>query len=270
MKAIFLRIIKDRRKSLLIYFLVSVIFLWMYIAIFPYIQSQSQELQQLMQAYPESLLKAFNIKISELTFTELEPFLAMEHFSAIWPILLIALAISLAGGAIGGEIEKGTIEILLSQPLSRAKLFLGKYLGALFLILIFVLFSIISIFPLAWMYNVELQVKNYFTFGILGFFFGWVVFSLGILTSSIFSEKGKANFLAAGIVVVMYGLNIISSLKENLENLKFFSFFHYYDASAALINNKVDNLSFIVFAIVILITSILAGFWFSKRDIATS
>lgn len=267
---VFWRVLKDRKISLLIYCLAAIGFLWMYIALFPAIQSQAEQLQKLIETYPKSFLDAFGFESAELAFGHLENYLATEMFSMIWPIMLMALLIAQGGSAIAGEIEKGTIEIVLSQPASRLKIFLGKYLSGVAALFIFTTVTVAAVFPLAAAYNVDYKLANFVTMGALGFLFGLTILSMTMMFSAIFSEKGRVYFLSAGILVVMYVVNIISALKDNLENLKYFSFFHYYDTAEALTKNHIDNLTILVFLGVAIVCTALAALWFKNRDIAVS
>ncbi len=268
MLAVFWRTIKDRKYTILAYFLAAVLFLWMYVSLFPFIQEQAEELKKALDVYPESFMQAFGIENQQLLFEKLDNFLAAEYYSFIWPIMVIALLISLGGYSIAGEVEKGTMETLLAQPISRVKLFFEKYLAGLFIFIIFVIVSVFAVVPLAEAYNIDYQFNHYITVAILGFMFGLAIFSIASLLSAIFSEKGKAYFITAGIIIVMYVLNIMATLKESLADLKYFSFFYYYDYSKALFDNQIDDLAFWVFLGVSVVCTALAVFWFSKRDIS--
>ena len=240
----------------------------MYVSLFPFIQEQAEELKKALDVYPESFMQAFGIENQQLLFEKLDNFLAAEYYSFIWPIMVIALLISLGGYSIAGEVEKGTMETLLAQPISRVKLFFEKYLAGLFIFIIFVIVSVFAVVPLAEAYNIDYQFNHYITVAILGFMFGLAIFSIASLLSAIFSEKGKAYFITAGIIIVMYVLNIMATLKESLVDLKYFSFFYYYDYTKALFDNQIDDLAFWVFLGVSVVCTALAVFWFSKRDIS--
>ena len=129
MKALFLRTIKDHRISLLIYLIIGTAFVWMFVSLFPSMADKADELTKLIENYPEALMKAFGIGENVQIFYSLETFMSLEHYSLMWPILLIALTVSYASSSLAGEVEKGTIEFLLSLPMTRWKVFSAKYLA---------------------------------------------------------------------------------------------------------------------------------------------
>jgi ABC-2 type transport system permease protein len=263
---IFLRTIKDRKISLIIYIVASVGFMWMYIAMFPSMQDQAANFQELMKSYPQEFLKAFNIE--ELSFDKIEKFLAMEDFSIIWPLMVMFMMISVAGGVLAGEIEKGTAEIILSKPVSRLRIFFGKYLAGMFILAVFTACSVFFVAPLCTLHNVDYVMENYVRMAAIGFLFGLAVFSLAIMFSAFFSERSKPYMFSGGILVLMYVANIVANLKDQLKNFKYLSFFHYYDQNQALIHNTIETNSIIVFAGVAVFCTVIGAIYFSKRDIA--
>ena len=127
MLTVFLRTIKIRFWATLVYIIVGVLFVWMFVGMFPSFADKADDLNQLMELYPEKMMEAFGVKDAVSIFASVENFLAVENYSFLWPILAIALAISLGGFSVAGEIERKTIEFLLAQPISRSGLFWGKY-----------------------------------------------------------------------------------------------------------------------------------------------
>lgn len=270
MKAIIIRTIKDRAISTLIYILGEIIFLWMYISIFPSMSKQSAELSKAFEAYPESLMKAFGITDMAAMFNHIENFLATENYSFLWPIIAIALVVSIGGYAIAGEIERKTIETLLAQPISRLKLFLAKYLSGLFIYIIFTAITVFAVIPLSKMYDVAYNSSAHISMFFLGLLFGTTIYSLSFLFSAMFSERAKAYFLTVGIVICMYAINIAASLKDSLSDMKYFSFFYYFDTNKALIDHRIEPLSIYVFCSTILICTLLAALIFNRRNITVS
>ena len=266
MFTIFWRTIKDRKISLIVYCLAAVLFMWMYVAMFPSIQKQSEALSGFMDSFPEAFFKAFGIE--ELDMSTIESFLAMEHFSMVWPIMAIIMLLAIGGTGISGEVENGTAEILLSRPVSRLNIFFGRYLAGIFSLLVFTIVSIFIIIPLASLHNVDYAVRNFVLVAIISFLFGWAIFSVSILFSAIFSEKSRVYMITGGILLVMYVLNIVAAIKANLNDLKYISFFHHYSYNDALIRNTINSTNVLVFVVVAVVCTAAAAMWFKKRDIA--
>jgi len=270
MLSIILRSLKDKKMQLLIITASAISFLEMYIALFPALQKQAASMAKLLQNYPEGFLKTFNIDRSSLTFEKVGQYLAMEQFSFVWPILAIVLAIGFANYAFAAEKEQGTIELLLSQPISRAKLFISRYLSGLIGVVAFSAISILAIFPLAALHKVSVQPRGVFVLLGLSLLFAWAIYGIAFWVSVIFSEKSRASFMVGGVLILMYVLNILGNLKDSLHAIKYFSFFYYYNPNLAIDKGQVLNGSILVFVAAIIITFCLGLFWLNRQDLTTS
>ncbi|TSC94937.1 MAG: ABC-2 type transport system permease protein [Candidatus Berkelbacteria bacterium Athens1014_28] len=267
MLSLIARTIRDRRSVMIIYIVAALAFLVMYISIFPAFKDQQAQFDQIIKTMPEGMMKAFNM--GDYSLSNFESYISTEEFSLMWPLLLIIMSISFAGQFFAGEVDKGTIEFLLSQPISRAKLFFARYFSGLLMIFAFVTLTVFSTIPIAKMFSVSTQSSHYLSQATIGFLFAWAIYSIAIFLSSLFSEKGKVYFISAGVLVLMYVLNIAAGLKNSLEKLQYLSFFHYYNPSDALIRNHIDKTAVLVFLGVILTFSVLGYMIFNRRDIAT-
>lgn len=268
MLAIFLRTIKDRKISLAIYSATGVGLLWIYVLLFPSIQAQAEGFGELMKNYPEGFLKAFGIE-DGLILSTLEGFLALEQFSLVWPIIVIFLLVSLAAAGIAGEVEKGTSEIILARPVSRRNIFVGRYLAGVSILIVFIVFSVFSVVPLAGFHGIDYAMEGYVAISIIGFLFGIAVFSMAMFFSAISSERGRVYMATGGILIVMYVLNLVSALKDDLGNLRYLSFFHYYDPTQALVHSSISGGAILVFIVISVACAVTGAVLFSRRDIKT-
>src|SRR4030043_806883 len=162
---LFTKVLKTNRVSLVIYNAICIGFVWFYAAFFPSIFKESEKLKEAFKAYPQDLMKAFGIEIDKF-ISSFEGFMAGEYFSMLWPIIVIVLIIAYAGSAIAGEIESGTIELLLAQPISRLRIFLSKYFSGLFIVTVFIAISNVSVIAFARLYNVAFHWQNFVTVSI--------------------------------------------------------------------------------------------------------
>lgn len=269
MLTLIIKTIRKNLSSVAIYTAISAAFVWMYVAMFPSFFEGRDKFAEALDAYPEGIFEAFGIEL-ETFLSSLEGFISGEHFSIVWPIILIILTLSYASAAIAGEIDKGTIELLLAQPISRLKIFLAKYFSGVAIIIAFILLSNFSVVPFALLHNVDFKIESYFTISVIGFLFAFAIYGICIMLSSLSSSRGRPMAITGGILIIMYALNVFSALQESVENLKYASFFHYYDYTSAMLNNQLDILNVGVFLTVGIITSVAAAVIFVKRDIATT
>ena len=163
MTAIFWRSIKDRRISLIVYMAAALLFMWMYVAMFPSIAAQAESFTALIESFPPAVFEAFGIE--DLNMSTIESFLSVEHFSLVLPIMLIFMLTSVAGRALAGEIELGTVELLIARPVSRLKLFVARYAAGMGILITFTVISVFTIIPLAGLHGVEyLSFFHYYAY----------------------------------------------------------------------------------------------------------
>jgi ABC-2 type transport system permease protein len=262
-----LKLLKDNKLSLIVYTIASLLFALMYVSMFPSMAKQSEQFMEAFKNYPKDMMEAFGIEISQLSFSNVQSFLAMENFSLMWPIMVFAMSISLASSAIAGDIEKGTMSIFLSQPISRVKLYYSKVLSGFLFISIFVVLSVFLIPIIIALQNIDFKFNGFVMMAIIGWFFSMAIYGVMMFLSSIFSEKGKVMFMGVGLIVLMYAINVVANLKDSLDKLKYLSFFHYFDQQNALVNAKIDWHSIVVFTLVAVVCIISGSVIFKKRDI---
>lgn len=268
MFSVFTRIIRDKRNAFLAYSIGAILTIEMYIALFPAIRDQAQQLNKLLEAYPKGLMEAFGFNGTEALFSRLESFMSTEYFSFFWPIMVITMLVAFANLMIVAEIEKGTIELTLAQPISRLKLFVSRYLAGVVYFVCFGVLSIFAIIPLARLHNISYQLDHYYTMLGISLLFGLAVFSIAVFFSAIFSEKGRATAFTAATLMGMYVANIAASLETSLENLRYFSLFYYFNPNQVFGSNVIVEYSVPVFVGITIVFTLAAAYWFNRRDVA--
>ncbi|NTV31640.1 ABC transporter permease subunit [candidate division WWE3 bacterium] len=263
-----IRTLYDQRNLVLGYSIVAVLLLWLYIGIFPTFQGQAEQLNQVIAQLPEAFLKAFNITDLSQSMSSVESYLSSKHFALMWPLMSIMLSIGLAGNNIASEIESGRIEFLLSQPISRVKLFLGRWISSAIILLLFTITSVLTAIPIAQLYGIGIEPVAYWYMTVIGYMFSLSVLSLSMMVSALVTERSKVTLMTSLLMLGTYILNIVAELVPDYEKLKYFSAFHYMDANMALINHSLSVQSIVVFLGVSLITVCVGLVGFSRRDIA--
>lgn len=256
----------QKRVAIIAYSLGGVALVWMYVAMYPSLAAQVGTYNELLKSMPTSILRAFGAdKIGLMNF---EGLLGTKQYGFTWPLMLLFLMVSLAGSSITGEIEKTNIGLWLSQPVSRAQIFWSKYIGGMIALLIFLLFSVVAVLPIAALYKVDVSAADIWRLTLTGGLFGWAVFGLTMLVGAIFSEKSRVYGTVAGLLLLMYVANIVAGLNDKLVKLKYVSFFYYYNVSDLLTGGHIMASSVLVFVVIGLVASVGAVIVFARRDIA--
>lgn len=259
--------LKNHYKSLLIYSaIMSLFFVW-------FVTFYDPELfvgmEELFENYPEAIRQI----VGEFyNLAEFGGFLNVYLFAVSFFYFGIYFILKSAQN-IPKEIEDKTIDLLLSKPLKRSELTLGKYFSLIIEILIiyyFVMMSVlfgILIFPSVTIYDIYL---NEIMFAFLwNFIFMVSLISTGYFFSS-FSSSKRALAYALGVVIFFYAVGQFwQSFPEGTQNVKLISIFFYSDMSNLLVNHVWDTVGYkvlflLIYSGVLTVTSIVI---FNKRDI---
>jgi len=183
--------------------------------------------------------------------------------------LNLVFAVGFGAAAVAGERQRGTLEILLSRPLSRRTTYVTLGLaGALFIGVTVAGFLVgayvgsgltgrldelgTSDLPLLWLNAVLL-------FGAFG--------AIALAMSVSFDRLSPALGISLAVVLVSYFLDVLGSLWPDAKWLQPYSLFHYLDAKAVLAG-LADPRDFVVLAAVIAVAVGAALMIFPRRDLA--
>ena len=259
--------LKKDYKSLLIYIaILSFFFLW-FISFFD--PELLAGLEEAFEAYPETI----RLMVGEFaSLGEFGGFINIYLFSISWFYFGIYFILKSAQ-SIPKEIENKTIDLVMSKPITRTELSLGKYLTFIVEI-IFLFYGImvsvllgILIFPTATANEIFL---NEIMFAFLwNFIFIIALISTGYFFSTFLSSK-RALAFGFGVVIFFYAVGQFwKAFPEGAQEIKRISIFFYSDMSNLLVNHGWDNVGLHIiilsgYSIVLTISAIII---FNKRDI---
>lgn len=169
----------------------------------------------------------------------------METLFALGPYVFIFLIPAITMRSFAEERKSGTMELLLTKPLTDWDIVLGKFLACFLLVLVALLPTIIYYFSVSALGNPS---GNIDTPGIIGSYIGLALLagvfcSVGIVASSITSNQIVAFILAAFLCFIVFsGFESMSTLNvwsENALLIKQFGILYHYEAlSKGLIDSR--------------------------------
>ena len=231
------------------------------VASFTAIEGSAEQLNQLMEAYPKGMLEAFGVtNLGDPTNYLQSQFLGLAPLAlSFFPILALA-------GAIAGSEERGTIDVLLGNPLPRWQLVAGNFLAtALSLLGICAIVGLLT-WGTAALVDVDLSWRE-IADGMLNLWPITLAFgSLALLCSSLFHRRALAISIPAFLLFGMYLVDTIGRASEDLEDWRPVSAFYYYGSA---IEHGIDWAHFGGITLVALALVLLATLAFRRRDIYT-
>lgn len=260
-----LRELKDRKWSLLAFCLGSLTLLWLYVATFRSSQASSQQLQELVKNYPKGFLDAFGL--SDLSPDTVEKYLNAKHFSFLWPLLAIILALSRASGQIAGEVQSGTMGLLLALPKKRWQILSAKYCAGLVTVTVFSAVSVFGVIPLAAAYSIPTHFTVLMGAWLLCTLFMGAVYSVAFAVSASVSSTGKVVSILGGVLVASYAAHIAALITNSLSALKYVSIFYYFDTAKVLATGHIQTSALLVFGSLIVVGFALGLWRFGRRDV---
>jgi ABC-2 type transport system permease protein len=173
----------------------------------------------------------------------------------------------IAASSIAKEIEGKTIDLLLSNPISRKQIVLEKFIGLIPMSIIVNFLTMLVIMGITIALNESINYGNLVIVHLISILYFLAVISIGILLSAIIDDKMKSSIFLIGVLVGMFVLNSISLLSPDYEVLGYFSFLHYFDTYTVLKSGAIDGIGLLVFIAVTVLCLTSAMLYFEKRDI---
>ncbi len=164
-------------------------------------------------------------------------FLTGEVFSLVGPIAIIVLATTIGSRALAGEEENHTMDLLMSNPISRSSLILEKVQA---MVAWAVLFGVVT-FSATWI-GVriggldEVGVEGIASISLLLTLFGLVYGGIALLFGAATGKRGVATMVTTGIALVTWFMFSFFPLSETFEPIASLSPFHWYLGSDPLLN----------------------------------
>lgn len=264
LKTVLLKTLRDKRKTFLWWALgTSLLVIW-YSIMFTSIEGiDVSAVNQMMESdFIQGLLGgAYDL-------TTPEGWLGAELLPLLGPLIFIVFAISFATSTLTGEEERGTLNLLLTNPITRMTVYLEKFfamiLGVLALGVVFWVGNIIGTSAASMGLSFLSLAEVTFSLVLLGMLFGAFALALGGVTG----KSGISKGVAGAVGIISYLLNSMSEIVESLEPFRPVSVFHYY-GGGEILRNGIDfgDVGILLAGTAVLFAIGLYGF--QRRDIGT-
>jgi len=261
---VFLKTLRDQRNGFM-WWGIGLVALALYMMLlYPTIRETGSELEKFIEQLPPAL-KAFMGGVTN--YAAPEGYLNAELFSFMVPILFLFYTIGFGSGAIAGEEEHGTLDLLLSNPLPRWRVIVQKFAALVvsitFLAFVFWLGLAFGAILVDMKISLGRLAEAIVSAILLGLTFGTLALALGCIRGS----RGLSIGLASALSIVAYLVNALSLLVEGLKPYRVLSPFYYYSHADPLTYGLNLEHAAILIGITLALLAV-ALFTFQHRDIA--
>lgn len=262
---IFLKTLRDQRRSLLYWGIGLIAIAVMMVAFFPTFKDMPS-INAYMKELPQTFKELFSMG-GLADFSTPVGYFSTELFSFMVPLLLLVFGIGFGANAIAGDEEKGTLGFLLTNPVPRWRVVADKF-GVLLISMLFLgtmFWAGIAVCVLGLGIDLSLLKLAEATIGAM--LLALVFSSLSFMVGCVKGNKSMSMGIASGLAVLTYFLNSIGGMVNALKDYRFLSPFYYYVEPNTLANGLAP-------AHVLVLLGLIAVFFvisipaFNRRDIA--
>jgi ABC-2 type transport system permease protein len=260
---IFMREVKGNLRSLLIWGVIVILFVWVGVSKFSAYYN-NPEMLKVLDALPSAFVDAFSMR--GFLLTTLTGFFGLMF---TYYALMLSIAAAMWGSDIISKEERDkTVEFSLTLPVTRGRVVTAKALAALVncigLLLITWGISLVS----AQKYQPDAKFYTFLALCMLALFIMELIFlAIGIFLGCAMKRYKRAGAVAVSLLMGTYFLSIISALNKDLDFLKYFSPFKYFDASLLLNESRFD-LAFLGLSLAIIVVCMAGAYWtYARRDL---
>ncbi len=231
------------------------------VSMFDTIGSQTDALNEYLSVFPEEFTAFFG------DFTDFgtpEGFVGVEFFSYM-PIIIGIFAVMIGSGMLVSDEENGTLDLILSYPVSRTALYTGRMLAFIVAsVMILGLAWVGLAVPMSWSsMTIDLDVLALPFVSLLAqiMIFG----AISLLFSMLLPSRGMAAMAGGLLLVASFFITGLAKINDTLETVAKISPLNYYQAREAF-----DGLNGTWIAGILgvsLVFVILAWMLFRQRDI---
>lgn len=231
-----------------------------YISIFP-----GQLFEQLKSLKDLSIYKLVGIQLGSF-----EGYMASIVLVYI-PILLGIYCIIASTSTLAGEEDNGTLELIVTMPLSRWQILTAKAIAlSVAALFIMIIASIGNAFILA-VIKINTPI-NVTPFGLFTALMSSLPLALGFITIGLFlgailpNRRLSATAMTIFFIASFFGENIAGMVKS-LEPIKYFSLFNYYNTTETIFTDGAQLSDTIILLGIAAVFFVLALICFSRRNI---
>jgi ABC-2 type transport system permease protein len=223
----------DSRRTMLWLGIGLAVFALITIGTFPTVQAEAENLNAAMEAVPEELMGLLGgVDVGEFNLGDPVIYLNSQFF--IWAVLILGatIIVQALNATINAE-RNGTLDVMLSLPITRRELLIGRFLNTVITLLVVLTIIYITLIASSFIWE-EFALTPVELAGIV---YGSLLILIPFtaiaycLPSFVLSSRGFTGAILYLVFFGMYLLHGLSGLSDVLVDLRPLFLFDYYNAN---------------------------------------
>ncbi|SEO23182.1 ABC-2 type transport system permease protein [Halogranum amylolyticum] len=245
---------RRRGRQTLLLSTLLVVTIGLVVGLYPSIAASGVDFEAYVESFPPEVRNAFLGSVENIG--TVEGFLVTELYQFVWVLLLGIYFGYVAAGTIAGEIEGGSVDLLLVNPVSRSRLVVGKFCSLLPVVVVVNAVAWLAVLVAVALVDETVDPVDLFVVHALFVLYHAASASVGLLASVVVDRVRVAQGIA---IAVHFGLYLVDSLTldTDYEWLGDLALSRHFDVGELLVAGDVDwaGLGYLVVVTVVLVVA---------------
>ena len=259
------RELKFNLKSFIIWTSILIAIFLVVFLVYPFIVTDEsmQSLDEMMKVFPPELLKSFNMDIASINTAY--GWLKSEGFMFVLIIIGIYSS-SLGINILLKEESDKTIEYLGSLPIKRNKILTNKIIvSIIYIISITIILGLFNYIAL--LLSGNFNHKEYILLSITPILIALPFFAINLFISTFLHKTKKTMGISLGLVFFFYIINVLSTLSDKVEFLKYFSIYTLADTRNVITNTCISKISIVISLLLTILFTLFTYIKYNKKEL---
>ncbi len=184
-------------------------------------------------------------------------------------LLYMLFAVGIPTGLLAGEVQRGTMELILSRPVTKLQVYLCAALLTVvgMVALVAVMFFGTFVSTKLYDFGEPIPLHDFFRLAVNGGLLSATVGAISLLSAASFSRRGTAVGVAVAYLVANYFVNIIADWWPQMKSLKSMTIFNYVNPHKIFGMHIWPTSELILLGSLLLTAAILGGIIWNRRDL---
>jgi len=233
-------------------------------AMYPILLENAQAFEDYMKIFPKELMAAFG-----MTGSLADPgvFFGTYIGSMLWPVVAAIAAIILATRPLAADVERGWADVVLGTPLTRGRLLAAAIASQALVLAVLAVATVAGVLVIGGLIGADFDAGRFAAASLVLWLFGCAVAGATSILGALTLSRAVAGGATAGVLILMYLMNIVAQVQADLAWLADFGAFKYLLTTELIDTGVMPWASVVVFGVVAVAGWAASLVVFRRRDL---